>query len=86
VGVYGGTFTGEKAANSYSLELTDPDFSRYNRRKTGNLIDGTPSGNKDFTVFGRINDYIWDDAGNNCVFQPNGVIMATRAIAMGAEL
>jgi hypothetical protein len=59
VGVYGGTFTSVKAANNYSLELSDPASTRYNLRKTGNLIHGTPSGDNDFTVFGRINFFFF---------------------------
>jgi hypothetical protein len=75
IGILGGKVT--KDRNKYSVEISP-----------GVLVDTTPTGMRDSSIYGYINDYIWDDSGQNCSLLHNGagLIVATKNIVAGAEL
>jgi hypothetical protein len=81
VGVYGGHF-GDHVSD-YILTLGN---KKYDGKWGSCRVEGTPTGAKDFTIFGYINDYIWRDKdGNNTIFEHDGAIMATTGINKGQE-
>ena len=42
--------------------------------RNGLLIDGEPSGDADYAMFGCINEYIWDESRNNVALVSDGII------------
>jgi hypothetical protein len=69
IGILGGKVTMER--NNYAIEVSP-----------GVLVDSTPTGNRDHTIFGYINDYIWDDEKQNCELRHGaaGIITAKNYI------
>jgi hypothetical protein len=82
IGVYGGTFS--RIITPYTLTLAWKHLNHID--KDCDMIDGTPSKVLDHTVFGRMNDYIWDVGRNNVDSEDQGVLRAVRPIAAGEEL
>jgi hypothetical protein len=75
IGILGGRVTTQR--NRYSVEISP-----------GVLVDTTPTGCRDSSIYGYINDYVWGDHGLNCALLHNGagMIVATKNIVAGAEL
>jgi hypothetical protein len=61
IGVYGGVF--RDTITEYTLDL---DYDHYDKRGNRTYLDGTPSGQLDYTIFGYMNDFIWDQSWTNC--------------------
>ena len=84
--MYSGISTGRECNDS--LYLFQLDALRCgvsgSTEKIGRVVDGSPSELDPWTVYGRINEWVWhDDEGllrNNCEVLPGGTIVATRDI------
>ena len=72
VGFYGGNLDDRMTAYTASF-------------RGGVLIDGTPTTRPDFTRFGYVNEFIWDEARNNLKLGYDGIITAIKDICPGEE-
>jgi hypothetical protein len=76
IGIYGGRIVGRSLpASAYNLSLPSDKGNR--------ILDGTPNPQNPYTVFSRINEFLWDEAGNNCVVDAAGIITCSNHIARG---
>jgi exonuclease III len=73
IGIYAGVLRSGRTA--YSLDIGGD-----------NVIDGTPVSDDPIWFMGRINDWIWDEQGQNCRILKGGVIVATKWIKPGDQL
>ena len=82
VGIYAGTATRSEGNDSLYLFQLEHKLRDDSGKlvEVGRVIDGSPSSRDPWTVFGRINEWIWKSGEakgrNNCEVMPGGTIIA----------